>query len=140
MSNDMKWPLGHLDNLQQNTILGHFIIILDRSRAWKNLELRYIQTKLEKRWFLRGHHRSVPALTNQPQLHECTKEKRFKMRKYRLLDGIPTGTREILYLNARKYIQKYIWKYIWKYLQKCIYKFTFNQILTGRLSKASIIN
>ena len=65
----MKWPLGHLDNLQQNTILGHFIIILDRSRAWKNLELRYIQTKLEKRWFLRGHHRSVPALTNQPQLH-----------------------------------------------------------------------
>ena len=22
------------------------------------------------RWFLRGHHRSVPALTNQPQLNE----------------------------------------------------------------------
>ena len=38
---------------------------------WKlEAEFRNIQTKLEKRWFLRGHHRSVPALTNQPQLHE----------------------------------------------------------------------
>lgn len=62
---------------------------------------------------LRGHHRSVPALT----LQKIESEKKEKEKS---MDGIPKGTRESTTLN--------------------IYKFALNHVFTGLKSKASIIN